>query len=174
LTIGDWGDCLIGRGKKLPPAPQKSVEKSGPLSPPERHIPAVFASYSFGTVRALSGPVNPQAEHLKERAARQAERVVRFVRELPNTMEARRIGGQLLDAATAMSANYRAACRARSHAEFVAKLGTVVEESVKSLLGEADELLAIFTASHKTASGRPRHRTATNRRGRRRPILNRQ
>lgn len=101
--------------------------------------------------------MNPQAEHLKERAARLAERVVRFVRELPNTMEARRIGGQLLDAATAMAANYRAACRARSHAEFVAKLGTVVEEadetqgwlsllvrcdivsaeSVKPLLGEA-------------------------------------
>jgi four helix bundle protein len=127
--------------------------------------------------------VNPQAEHLKERAARQAERVVRFVRELPNTMEARRIGLQLVDAATAMSSNYRAACRARSHAEFVAKLGTVVEEadetqgwllllvrcnivtatSVKSLLGEADELLAIFTASHKTDCGRSRHRSAKNR-----------
>jgi four helix bundle protein len=122
--------------------------------------------------------VNPQAEHLKERAARFAERVVRFVRQLPNTMEARRIGGQLLDAGTAMAANYRAACRARSHAEFVAKLGTVVEEadesqgwllllirsdivsaqSTKWLLDEAGELLAIFTASHKTASGRLRHR----------------
>jgi four helix bundle protein len=131
-----------------------------------------------GTLCALAGGVNPKAEHLKERAARFAERAVRFVRQLPNTMEARRIGGQLLDAATAVAANYRAACRARSHAEFVAKLGTVVEEadesqgwllllirsdivsaqSAKWLVDEAGEVLAIFTASHKTASGRLRHR----------------
>jgi four helix bundle protein len=118
--------------------------------------------------------MNPKAEELKERTASFAERIVRFVRELPSTMEGRRAGGQLIDAATSVAANYRSACRARSHAEFIAKMGTVVEETdesefwlaflirtgiagestVKPLLSEATELLRIFTASHKTATSR--------------------
>jgi len=117
-----------------------------------------------------------KADELKERTERFAESVVRLARELPNTIEGRKIGGQLIDAAMSVAANYRAACRARSHAEFVAKLGTVVEESdesgfwlgflvrtgivgnavVASLRAEAGELLAIFVASHKTASSRRR------------------
>jgi four helix bundle protein len=120
-----------------------------------------------------------QADALKERTFRFAESIVKLVRELPNTFEARRMGGQLFDAATSVAANYRAACKARSHPEFVAKIGIVVEEAdesgfwlellvrtsivnssaVTTHLAEASELTAIFTASHKTASQRKRTRT---------------
>ncbi len=81
------------------------------------------------------------------------------------------IGDQLLRAATSVAANYRAAGRARSKAEFIAKLGTVQEEAdesvfwlemvieggllepnlVNDLLAEANELTAIFTAATKSA-----------------------
>jgi len=93
--------------------------------------------------------------------------------DFPPTLDGRRLGGQLIDSATSVAANYRAACRGRSRAEFVAKLGTVLEESdeslfwlelmvdaklvpvarVERLLKEADELTAIFSAPVKTAKG---------------------
>lgn len=118
--------------------------------------------------------MNPKAEELKKRTAAFADGIASLVRELPNTLEGRRVGAQLFDAATSVASNYRAACRARSHAEFTAKLGVVVEESdectfwlaflvrnqimsesaVRSLFQEAEELLAIFAASHRTASGK--------------------
>ncbi|MEW6246717.1 MAG: four helix bundle protein [Nitrospirota bacterium] len=80
----------------------------------------------------------------------------------------------MLRAGTAVAANYRAACRGRSKAEFVAKLGTVVEEADETLLWcelleeagivtpeeiqaitkEAKELLAIFSTARKTAKAR--------------------
>jgi four helix bundle protein len=100
-----------------------------------------------------------------------AVRVVRFCRTLPDTWEARRIGGQLIDAGTSVAMNYRSATRGRSRAEFIAKLGIVVEEADESvgwleligqvdlargpeyvrLLREAGELLAIFAKAQKTA-----------------------
>jgi four helix bundle protein len=112
-------------------------------------------------------------KELKDRTKRFAVDVIRLCRELPRTLDATRVGGQLIDAATSVAANYRAACRARSRAEFIAKLGTVLEESdeslfwlelmvdadlvtnsrVERLLKEADELTAIFTTSVKTAKG---------------------
>ena len=110
-------------------------------------------------------------KELKDRTKRFAVQVIRLCRELPGTLDGRRLGQQLIDAATSVAANYRAACRARSRAEFVAKLGTVLEEAdeslfwlelmvdaevvtksrVEGLLKEADELTAIFTTSVKTA-----------------------
>ncbi len=112
-------------------------------------------------------------KELKDRTKRFAVGVIGLCRELPPTLDGRRLGGQLIDAATSVAANYRAACRARSRAEFIAKLGTVLEESdeslfwlelmvesdlvtlarVERLLKEADELTAIFTTSVKTAKG---------------------
>lgn len=112
-------------------------------------------------------------KELKDRTKRFAVHVIRLCRELPGTLDAKRVGGQLIDAATSVAANYRAACRARSRAEFIAKLGVVLEESDESLfwlelmvdanlvtklraerlLKEADELTAIFTTSVKTAKG---------------------
>jgi four helix bundle protein len=92
-------------------------------------------------------------------------------RVLPKTEEARIIGKQVLRSSTSIAANYRAICRARSKAEFIAKIGIVVEEAdetvlwlemiieaeiliaefCKSLLKEANELLAIMAASQLTA-----------------------
>ena len=73
-----------------------------------------------------------QAE-LRERTMRFAVRAVKFCRTLPETWEARRMAGQLIDSATSVAMNYRAAGRGRSRAEFIAKLGLVVEESDESV-----------------------------------------
>ena len=103
-----------------------------------------------------------------------AIRVVEFCRTLPDSWEARRIGGQLIDSSTSVAMNYRAAGRGRSHREFTAKLGTVTEEADETLgwlellveldlaqgpeatwlLGEARELVAIFGSSYATAKER--------------------
>ena len=61
-----------------------------------------------------------------------ALRVVRLVAELPESCNARVIGTQLLRAGTSVGANYRAACRARSRREFIAKMGIVEEEADES------------------------------------------
>jgi len=110
-------------------------------------------------------------KELKDRTKRFAVDVVRLCRELPPTLDGRRLGQQLLDAGTSVAANYRAACRARSRAEFVSKLNIVLEEAdesqfwlelmietelvkttrVEKLLKESDELTAIFVTSLKTA-----------------------
>ena len=112
-------------------------------------------------------------KELKDRTKRFAVDVIRLCRELPRTLDANKVGGQLIDSATSVAANYRAACLARSRPEFIAKLGLVLEESDESLfcfelmvdadlvttaraerlLKEADELTAIFTTSVKTAKG---------------------
>ena len=72
------------------------------------------------------------AEEFQERTKRFALRIVRLVEELPNQRTAQRIGDQLLRSGTSVGANYRAACRARSGAEFRAKLGIVEEECDES------------------------------------------
>src|SRR5579863_10115203 len=108
----------------------------------------------------MNRPVND----LKWRTKQFAIRIVRLCRTLPSTEEGRILGRQLLRAGTSVGANYRSACRARSKAEFVAKLGIVLEESdeavfwlellveagvgrrenVEPLVREADELTSIF------------------------------
>jgi four helix bundle protein len=108
---------------------------------------------------------------LKERTGRFALDVLDFCRSIRNIWEGRRIGDQLFDAASSVAASYRSACRGRSKAEFIARLGIVVEEADESefwlafagrarlgnaltrgkLLQEAGELLAIFSASQITA-----------------------
>jgi len=118
------------------------------------------------------------AKELRDRTQRFAVRVVRFCRTLPGTWEARRIGGQLIDSATSVYGNYRATCRGRSRADFINKIGIVEEEADESLgwleligalemasgsefdwlLREADELTAIFSASHKTAQANRQRR----------------
>jgi len=112
-----------------------------------------------------------QADHLKKRTKQFAIRIVRLFKSLPKTEEAKILGRQLLRSGTSVAANYRAVCRARSKAEFIAKVGTVVEEAdetvfwlellietgvvsesrMNELLKEANELLAIFAASQRTA-----------------------
>jgi four helix bundle protein len=110
-------------------------------------------------------------EELRDRSKRFAISIVKLFRLLPMTDEARIIGRQLLRSATSVAANYRAAGRSRSKAEFVSKISTVVEEAdetvfwlelliegeivpkkdVQAQLTEANELLAIFAASQRTA-----------------------
>lgn len=111
------------------------------------------------------------AEELKKRTKEFALSVIRFVSNLPNKREANIIAHQLLRSATSVGANYRAACRARSKDEFIAKIGIVEEEADESLywleilsesrlasggeldklIKEADELTAIFVTSRKSA-----------------------
>jgi four helix bundle protein len=108
---------------------------------------------------------------LKDRTKRFAVDIIKLCRELPNTLDGRTLGQQLIRSGTSVAANYRASCRARSRAEFLAKMGTVEEEADESLLWlelmvdsnlmpqarlarlmkEADELTAIMVASIKTA-----------------------
>jgi four helix bundle protein len=68
------------------------------------------------------------AEQLRTRTKANAVEVIRLFRLFPKTEEARIIGRQLIRCATSVAANYRAACRARSKAEFYAKLSICVEE----------------------------------------------
>ena len=114
-----------------------------------------------------------ESEILRDRTKRFALRIVGMYRALPGTEEARIIGKQVLRSGTSIGANYRAACRARSRAEFVAKLGVVLEEAdetafwldllrdtgifpdrrLQGLIREANELVSIFVASMRTAKG---------------------
>jgi four helix bundle protein len=109
-------------------------------------------------------------EELKARTKDFGLRVMRLVDALPKTTSGRAIANQLIRSGTSVGANYRAACRARSNKEFIAKLGVVLEEAdesvfwlelirdgelltaklVESLLSEANELTAIFSATLRT------------------------
>lgn len=72
-------------------------------------------------------------QELKERTKQFATRVIALVDALPRTIAGRAIANQIVRSATSVAANYRAACRARSSAEFIAKLAIVEEESDESL-----------------------------------------
>ncbi len=111
------------------------------------------------------------ADELKARTKQFALQVMQLIDQLPNTTKGRVVANQLMKAATSVGANYRAACRGRSQAEFISKLSIVLEESdeccywlelimegelisaeqVVDLYREANEITAIMTASHKTA-----------------------
>lgn len=108
---------------------------------------------------------------LRLRTKNFALRIITLCDALPNRRSSNVIASQLLRAGTSVAANYRATGRSRSKAEFIAKIGIVIEETdesifwlellcesqiVKSsrlglLLKEANELLAIFAASRHTA-----------------------
>jgi len=111
-------------------------------------------------------------DDLKKRTKLFARRILKLVAALPKTLAGRTIGGQLARSGTSVAANYRAACRARSKAEFISRLGVVEEEADESALWleliieaelmknvlveplwiEADEIVAIMTSSRKSAS----------------------
>jgi four helix bundle protein len=110
-------------------------------------------------------------EELRARTKIFAIRIVRLYQALPKTTEAQVLGKQLLRSGTSVAANYRAACRGRSRAEWLAKIGVVVEEAdetvfwlemladcgvisierLKNLTEESEELVAIFGATKQTA-----------------------
>lgn len=72
-------------------------------------------------------------EAFKQRTKQLSLRVIRLFQALPKTDEAEIIGKQLLRSATSVAANYRAACRSRSDAEFFSKISIVVEEADETL-----------------------------------------
>jgi four helix bundle protein len=112
-----------------------------------------------------------QPEQLRARTKEFALNVLRLCQSLPRNSEAQTLGRQLLRSGTSVAANHRAACRARSKAEFIAKIGVVLEEAdettfwpellrdgqvitaehLHSLLAESEELTRIFSASRRTA-----------------------
>jgi four helix bundle protein len=115
--------------------------------------------------------MSDQSELLKKRTMRFALDVCALIKKLPNDEPGPTAKRQLAKSATSVAFNYRASCRARSHAEFTAKIGLVAEESDESqgwlefveaaglissdevarLQQESTELCAIFSASSGTA-----------------------
>jgi len=75
------------------------------------------------------------ADELKLRTKKFALRIVKVFQALPRSEDARTLGKQLLRSGTSVAANYRAVCRSRSKAEFVARLGIVVEEIDETVSG---------------------------------------
>lgn len=112
-----------------------------------------------------------EAEALKARTRKFSLEVIRYVRGFPGTLDADIVGRQLVKAGCSVAANYRAACRSRSPADFVSKISIVCEEAdesqfwldvaiaskiadspvARTLLRESSELTAIATASRNTA-----------------------
>ena len=110
-------------------------------------------------------------ENLKVRTTQFALWIIKLVESLPKDEVSRVLGRQLLRSGTSIGANYRAACRSKSAADFISKMGTVEEEADESgywmellvesekatpaklsaLMKEADELTAIAVASITTA-----------------------
>jgi len=107
---------------------------------------------------------------LKTRTKAFALRILKLVDALPTTTAGRALASQIVRSGTSVAANYRAACRAKSTADFIAKMG-IVEEADETLFWlelleesqpvgaakltaakqEANELIAITVASIKTA-----------------------
>ena len=120
----------------------------------------------------LIADLKMNAQELKDRTKQFALRIMRLVDALPNAPKGRAIAGQLVRSETSVAANYRAACRGRSPAEFISKIGVVEEEAdetalwlelivedkllpenkIAPLLKEANELTAIMAASYISAS----------------------
>lgn len=108
---------------------------------------------------------------LKTRTKEFALQIIKLFRTLQHSEEARVIGKQILRSGTSVGANYRAACRSRSKAEFISKISIVLEEAdetvywlellshaeiasplkLKELLREANELTSIFVSSLRTS-----------------------
>jgi four helix bundle protein len=111
-----------------------------------------------------------RTDELKTLTKKFALRIIKVSRALPRCPEPRVIGYQLLRSGTSVAANYRAACRGRSRPEFLAKIGIVVEEADETvfwlemlteaglvrgellgdIISEANQLVAIFSASQLT------------------------
>ena len=114
------------------------------------------------------------SEELRERTQAFAASIIKLCIDLRSRPGGRRIADQLEDSATSTAANYRAVCRAHTRPTFIAKLCIVVEEADETLgwletlerarivtpdeiapyKKEANELVAIFVASRRTAAGR--------------------
>ncbi|MDB6005358.1 MAG: hypothetical protein JWR15_2345 [Prosthecobacter sp.] len=121
------------------------------------------------------------SKELKERTMDFAVRVLKMVDALPKTTAGRTVGGQIARSSTSVAANYRAALRAKSDADFINKITIVLEETdesgfwielaeraellppkrLKALLQESEELTKIFNATRTTTKrrARPNHKS---------------
>jgi four helix bundle protein len=124
-----------------------------------------------------------KSDQLKERTKQFALRIMRLVDALPKSSKGRAIANQIVRSGTSVAANYRAACRARSRAEFISRVGVVEEEAdetalwleliiddklmpevkIRPLHTEASELTAIMAASYISASRNLRKKSANAR-----------
>jgi four helix bundle protein len=122
--------------------------------------------------------VDQRAEELKERTKRFAISLLEFAETLPRSHAGEALSKQLIRAGLGVAGNYRSACRARSHAEFTARVAIVLEEADESelwldvigekllgtaalrarLLQESRELRAIFAKAVVTARSKERTR----------------
>jgi len=113
---------------------------------------------------------NEFAEKFRDRTKKFVVDNIRLYQSLPKTEEAKIIGRQLLRSSSSVGANYRAACRARSQAEFHGKISIVVEEAdesvfwmevmieadllssdrIEKLMGEGNEILRVAASARKT------------------------
>lgn len=125
-------------------------------------------------LQILLSKIGNMHDNLKDRTKQFALRVIKLTQALPKTDVGRVICKQLLRCGTSVGANYRAACRARSIADFISKIGIVIEEAdescfwleliidagllkislVEPLLKEAGEITAIMITSGKSASSK--------------------
>ena len=125
-----------------------------------------FAQFHALTVRRVMN-----SDQFKKRTKEYGLRIVRFVETLPKRGVAEVLSRQLVKSGTSVGANYRSACRARSRADFIAKMGIVEEECDESvywmemligggyadpkgldeLMGEGNEILSMIVASIRTA-----------------------
>jgi four helix bundle protein len=113
-------------------------------------------------------------EQMRNRTKEFAKQIITLCRELPENREGRLIGNQIFRSGTSVGSNYRAVCRARSKADFIAKIGLVLEETdetlywlelidetkimkngaLKEIKKEANELVAIFVSTVNKARAR--------------------
>jgi four helix bundle protein len=123
----------------------------------------------------MRGDTLQKAAQLKQRTKDFAIRIVKLFRSLSHAPDAQTLGKQLLRSGTSVAANYRAACRSRSRAEFISRMAVVIEEAdeavfwlellaetgvvsgerTQDILREANELVAIFGASLRTSKREP-------------------
>jgi four helix bundle protein len=114
------------------------------------------------------------SEELRQRTKAFALRIVKLSESMPKSQASYVIAKQVLRSGTSVAANYRAVCRARSRAEFISKLGVVVEEidetlfwlelivdahllpssRMEAIIDEANQLTSIFVAARKTSRSR--------------------
>ena len=117
-------------------------------------------------------------EEMKRRTKEFAKEIIKLCRSLPKNREGRLIGEQIFRSGTSIAANYRAACRARSTAEFISKMGIVEEEAdetlfwleiiqemdvmktelLQAIIKENDEIISIVVSSIKTAKQKRQQR----------------
>jgi len=127
--------------------------------------------FDLGKIEMLKRRKDMNQEDMKKRIKLFALGIIQLVESLPKERTAEVLGRQLLRSGTSVGSNYRSACRAKSIADFISKMGIVEEETdeslywmellieagievsikMEALMGEAGELLSITVASIKTA-----------------------